>query len=353
MGHANFFLAFLATLMIPAQDIIENPAKSAAANAGRILALQEIWRVSDEGGAFFFKYPNRLRIAPDGTIFLQDDEELLKFSAEGKFLGNLFKKGQGPGEMSPRFSYMIDGRELVIYDSGLRRLWKADAEGRLLSEMPIEKTFRGFMIGMFGDNLVFWRDEDAPVGVKIPGFADVPVMVGLLSKDGKSEVDIQPFYFKRYIVGPRGGLNWGNALKTTSEDGRFVFGFHGRDYLIEVMDLKEKKIVRRFRRAYSRVPETETKEQREWRESEKLPKADYKADIINLIPDGLRIWAETSTEDPEKGRLWDVFDDRGAFVDCFYLGPGRTLLRTAGDMIFVLESNKDETLSLVKYRIID
>jgi len=352
MGLANFFLVFLASLMIPAQDIIENPARPAAANAGRVLKLQKIWRVSDESGAFFFKYPNRLRIAPDGTIFLQDTEELLKFSAEGKFLGNLFRKGQGPGEMSPQASYHVDGPGLIIYDGGLRRIWRADNEGKFLSDIPLDKTSRRFFIGAYRNDLVLFREDAPDPGLKIPGFADIPHMVVLHAIDGKSETDIEPFFFKRYLV-PGRGLNWGNAIKTASEDGRFVFGFHGRDYLIEVMDLKEKKIVRRFRRAYPRVPETETKEQREWRESEKLPKAEYKADIINLIPDGSRIWAGTSTEDPEKGRLWDVFDDRGAFVDSFYLGPGRTLLRITGDTIFVLESNKDETLSLVKYRILD
>jgi len=345
--------ALFAPGIISAQGVIENPAKPTAANAGRILKLQEIWRVTDAAGTFFFKYPNRLRIAPDGSIFLQDDEELLKFSPDGKFLRNLFKKGEGPGEMSTSFSYQIDGRELVIYDNNLRRLWRADQDGKLLSEIPVDKKVQRFLLGVYRNDFIFFR-EDAPIAKSgIPGFVDFPNMIILVSKDGKSETDVQPFFFKRYQVSPgRGGMNWGNSLKAVSEDGRFVSGFHGREYLIEVMDLEQRKIVRRFKRDYPRIPESETKEQREWREGQKLPKDDYKTDLINLVPNGSRIWAVTSTEDPDQGRLCDVFDADGKFVDCFYLGAGRTLLRTVGDAIFVLESNKDETFRLVKYKIL-
>jgi len=341
---------FFVSGILSAQDIIENPAKPTAANAGRILKLQEIWRVTDEGGAFFFKYPTRLRVAPGGSIFLQDNEELLKFSADGTFVRNLFRKGEGPGEMSPQVSYQIDGREIIIYDGGLRRLWRADEDGKFLGGIPLSKQIRRFFIGAYRNDLVFYREDTPSSGAGIPGFADIPHMIVLLSKDGKSEIDIRPFFAKRYLV-PGGGLIWGNAIKTVSEDGRFVFGFHGRDYLIEVLDLEQKKIVRRFRRDYPRILNPETKEEREWRESQKLPKDDYKTDIINLLPNGPQIWAATSTEDPEKGRLWDVFDAEGRYVDCFYLGASRTLLRTAGDAIFVLESNKDETYRLVKYKI--
>ncbi len=321
MSHGKFgikpgicALVLLAVVLEPealsAQDIIENPAKPIASNAGRVLKLQELWRVTDEAGAFYFKSPGRLRIAPDGSLFLQDIEELLKFSADGKFVGNLYKKGQGPGEMSTQFNYQIDGRELIIYDGGQRRLWRADGDGKFLAEIPMSKQVRLFFIGAYGNSLIFYREDAFSATGEIAGFADIPHMVVLLSKEGHSETDIQPFFAKRYLV-PGGGLNWGNAIKTTSEDGRFVFGFHGRDYLIEVLDLEQKKIVRRFRREYPRIPNPETKEERAWREGHKLPKDDYKTDIINLVPNGSQIWAATSTEDPAKGQALGCLRRRG------------------------------------------
>ena len=343
--------AVLSTGFLFSQEVIDNPGKPSAANAGRVLRLEEIWRVADTGGAFFFKYPRRLRIAPDGSIFIQDEEELLKFTAEGAFVRNLFRKGEAPGEMSASFSYQLDGSDLLIYDGGLRRLWRADLDGKRLADIPINRKINRGFLGAGGDGLIFYR-EDPPAGsVGIPGFADFPHMIVLLSRDGAKETDIAPFFFRRYRVSPGGGLNWGNALKTVSEDGRFIYGFHGREYLVEVLDLAQKKIIRRFKRAYPRIPERETPEERQWRESMKLPKDDSKSDIDNLVPDGSRLWVSTSTEDPEKGKLWDVFDAEGRYIDCFYLGADRTLMKVSEDVVFVLEHNPDDTLRLVKYRI--
>ena len=344
------FLALVFVSSLSAQDVIENPRKPAAADAGRLLKLQEIWKIADDGGAFYFKYPGRLRTASDGTIFLWDDRELLKFTADGTFVRNLFKEGAGPGEMSPGFSYLIDGPEILIYDGELIRLWRMDLDGRFLGDVPLADRTRNRFLGAWKNSLVFFHDGAPDASGGIPGFADIPQIMVFLSKKGKKETEIPSFFFRRYLV-PGGGLNWGNSIKTQSEDGRFVFGFHGREYLIEVLDLEQKKIVRRFKRDYSRVPAPETPDERAWRENQNLPRDEYKSDITGLMPNGTRLWVRTSTEDPVKGTLWDVFDAEGKYVDCFYLGAGRTLLRAVGDLLFVLEQNEDETYRLVKYRI--
>src|SRR4030065_204003 len=86
------YLALMAILaagsVLIAQEVVENPAKPKAANAGRILQLTEVWKITDDGGEFYFKYPRNLQIAEDGSIFVADAEQLLKFSPEGKFLKN-------------------------------------------------------------------------------------------------------------------------------------------------------------------------------------------------------------------------------------------------------------------------
>jgi len=83
----------LAVTAIAFGQVVENPAKPKAVNAGRILKLTEVWKITDDGGEFFFKYPNNLQIAEDGSILVIDADEFLKFSPEGKFLKNIFKKG--------------------------------------------------------------------------------------------------------------------------------------------------------------------------------------------------------------------------------------------------------------------
>jgi hypothetical protein len=95
-SRAGLLALVLAEAAIGFGQVIENPAKPSAKDAGRVLQLTEVWRISDESGEFYFKYPRELKIADDGTIFLADAEQFLKFSADGKFLGNLYRKGQGP-----------------------------------------------------------------------------------------------------------------------------------------------------------------------------------------------------------------------------------------------------------------
>ena len=81
-------------------EVIENSAKPKAANAGRVIAPEEVLAISDEGTSdYYFKWPHALAAGPDGGLLLTDVDQVLWFGGDGRFLGNLFKKGQGPGEM--------------------------------------------------------------------------------------------------------------------------------------------------------------------------------------------------------------------------------------------------------------
>ncbi len=81
-------------------QVIENPARPKSANAGRVITPQQVLVISDEGTSdFYFKWPRQLRTAPDGSLFLTDEDQMLEFDSNGRFVRNLFKKGQGPGEM--------------------------------------------------------------------------------------------------------------------------------------------------------------------------------------------------------------------------------------------------------------
>ena len=118
-GRTAAGLAIMAVLglgsLIGAQNIIENPAKPLAKDGGRVLKLTEVWRITDDAGEFFFKYPQDLRIADDGSIFLREVGQFLRFSADGKFLKDIFRKGQGPGEMSDSaFQYYLHGQDLSL-----------------------------------------------------------------------------------------------------------------------------------------------------------------------------------------------------------------------------------------------
>src|SRR4030067_2650624 len=90
----SFFLAAIGA----AQQVIENPEKPTGINAGRVVSLKEVARIADEKGKFFFVQPFAVFTGHDGSVYVQEFKQLLKFDAQGRFVKNLLQKGEGPGE---------------------------------------------------------------------------------------------------------------------------------------------------------------------------------------------------------------------------------------------------------------
>ena len=98
------------------------------------------------------------------------------------------------------------------------------------------------------------------------------------------------------------------------------------------------------------MPHDERRWEADFRKKNGSPKIEYETDIWGLYPAAHKIWVATSTVDKDKGRLIDVFDQDGRFVDSFYLGADRSLMAVSDDFILCQETNEDETVSIVKYR---
>jgi len=94
--------------------VVYNPEEPLSENAGRVLQLTEEMRITDTQGDFYFKSPDNIKTAPDGSIFVLDEEQFLKFDKKGKFIKNLFKKGQGPGEFERIGNYLFSDNEIVV-----------------------------------------------------------------------------------------------------------------------------------------------------------------------------------------------------------------------------------------------
>lgn len=349
LSAAVISLVLLPSFIFP-QKTVENPEKPPATNAGRILRLREIWRITDESGEFYFRYPYRLNVAADGSLFLADRDELLKFSADGKFLKNLFKKGQGPGEIGNSFNYLFAGDELYVKDYSQRRIFRMDLDGGYLGQLDAAIS-RNALLGVRRDGYVFIESVWPPNAEQTGKLLPVTDTVKLVSKDGKSVRDLHVFKTRWFMAG-QSAAQWDLNFEALSNDGKLLFGSHSREYLVEVVDLERTETAVGFRRAYPRVKHVEEKWEGNFRRLG-LPDIEYESDILELHVNRDRLWIKTSTADNAKGNLYDVFDFSGRFLDQFYLGPGRTLLKALGDEIYVTEKNPDESLVLVKYRIIE
>jgi hypothetical protein len=347
---AGVLLALLAVTAIAFGQVIENPAKPLAKNAGRILQLTEEWKIADNGGEFFFKYPNNLQIAEDGSIFVADADQLLKFSQEGKFQKNIYKKGQGPGEIGDDFTYYIHGRDLFIQDMNSQRLWRADFDGIFQEQFNLKnKDYSGFL-GVLPDGFLFLKSVWPPPSERTGKLMEIIHTVALVARDGSERRDVATFKPRRFLP-PQGAMAWDSSIIVPSPDAKLLYAFNSRDYLIEVVDLATGAVVKRFKRIYPKVPYVERGWEPEFRNKYGAPKIEYEIDVNNLYPVGQHLWVETSTDDRTKGRLIDDFDEDGHFLDSFFLGAGRTLMAVREDAVFCREKNEDETITIVKYKI--
>jgi hypothetical protein len=331
-------------------QIIENPAKPIAKNAGRILDLSEVWRITDEGGEFYFRRPYNLQIAADGSFLIADNQEFLRFSSDGKFIKNLFKAGQGPGEISSGFAYSIQDRELFIQDLATRRLWRADFDGTFQDDIKLKDRNLGVFLGVAPAGFLMLKTVWPPRTEWTGKMVEVPYIVELFHKDGSKSGDIATFKTNSFFSLNR-ATNWDSTITVLSADKRFLFAHYGREYLVEVVDVSAGKIIRAFRRAYPRVPHVEPSWEAESRKKNGFPKIEHETDILGLHSANGHIWIETSAEDKQKGRLIDVFDRDGQFIDSFYLGAGRSLMAVREAFVLCLEKNEDETITIVKYLI--
>ena len=69
---SRIFLFFLIISFLPGQTIIDHPDRPENPRAGRVVTLEEVSRITDEGGKFYFHRPHKIHIAPNGVIIVED-----------------------------------------------------------------------------------------------------------------------------------------------------------------------------------------------------------------------------------------------------------------------------------------
>lgn len=338
------------TVFLSSQEIIQNPKKSLSPNAGRILEVEEILRITDEDGEFFFKWPSNLQIADDGSIFLADEYQFLKFTSDGKYLKNIFKKGQGPGEIqSSFFHYHLLHDNIFIYDPMNRKIIFMDQEGKMIEEYRLTERYVQF-IGLWKDNFIltkyYYPDMEERTGKVI----SIPGKILYISKEGDVINECSGIPWKMFLH-PNIGVRIPLLATRISEDGKACFISDPDEYMVSVLDLEKLEFIRKFTRDYPRVkrPKRKTPSQ----SSIKIPERKFENDIVYLYNFKGTLWVETSTDDEKKGTLYDVFSREGQYIDSFWLDVGGSMITTHGDYLFVQERDEDGHMSIVKYRVLE
>jgi len=355
-------LAFL-TATAASQDVIENPAKPTSGNSGRIITLKEEMRINDTGESFFFKSPRTIRVSHKGDIFIQDgQEQVLQFDPQGRFIRNVYKKGQGPGELSHLLDIWVS-RDRLFLAGYPPKILVYDYDGNVNKEIPLRDTpsLDEFIMADAGSILINQRGR--PDLSKGTGLWDIPQVFIEINPDGEASKKIGSFPIRGYIqVFPSGATSqttW-NQLQTVPLDEKIIVLNSTPEYLVETFDREKGTVIRRFNRPYSRVKRTGGGGVSGPGEGGPPPPEFY-PDIIALhVADG-KIWVQTSTYIADKGILFDVFSPEGRYLDSFFIqvikknpagNPALKRLTIADDFVYFTDKTEDELLVVKKCRLV-
>lgn len=104
--------------------------------------------------------------------------------------------------------------------------------------------------------------------------------------------------------------------------------------------VNHKRVERIWRREGLKVPHEEGRREADSRKKNGYPKIEYETDVWGLYPVGKKIWVATSAVDKAKGRLIDVFDRDGRFIDTFFLGSRGSLMAVGEGFIICQETKR-------------
>lgn len=369
MAIKRFGLLVLLVLIAPVilvGQIIENPGKPLAKNAGRQIKITEVLRIVDQGGDFYFKSPYRLKAAPDGSIFVVDDKQFLEFNKDGKFLANLQKIGEGPGEYSDVYDFQVNDNRLLINTAVPHKILICDLSGGLIKEMRLNAALGPKrVLGIFKDKFYYIHYSidfnKIKSGIKVFNQNLYVSTFDDKITDLKMNLTLRRYVEKIAIKG--GGINIRmrnlDHFCFVLENEHSLYTSHTSRYLVKQVDLAAGKVIRQFTRKYQPIPYIPEEPERN-RRSLKGFKKKYFSDITGISLYKGSIWVFTSTLDKQKGILVDLFNGEGKYLDNFYVPlPGikrpdsleGTRYTIVGDCLYIVEPDEEDTPTIVKYRI--
>jgi hypothetical protein len=353
---------------IQAQKIIENPVTPISTEAGRVVLLEEVMRIKDDGKNIIFKLPKKMSLCEDGSILfldLLDSSNLYKFSKDGKFIFKILKGGQGPRECQWANNYLIQGDRIRVQAWNPPKVIDYNLNGLYIEEAKTRNT-HGLWFLISIDGTIYGIRDEIPESNAISreGLIETPYRLYKISNDFQKWKKLHDFPVQHYITKGR----WiRRGMVAAAVHGHFLLMLHTAEYKIVKFDLQQGQVNRIFKRQYKRqkIGGEESEEDIGDRELKGLrpQPSKYYFDIFEIHIFRDAIWVLTSTPKLNSSkRLVDVFDLEGNYIDCFYLQfPENDMNHFYGDLLlsndgylFAIEQNHvDGLVSIGKYIIND
>jgi len=181
-----FLLLFITAFPISAQEIIDNGKTPQNKEAGRVLNLSEALRIAGDSDDYFYSGVVDLQIDARGNIYISDSwgsfekSHLLKFSPDGGFLKDLYRQGEGPGEIQSSYDFALSDKKVYVYASTKGKIIVMEEDGTFIREFKIESDRFNDFFGIFEDWLVFLR-RDYPFERKTSRLYDIKNVIVFIS----------------------------------------------------------------------------------------------------------------------------------------------------------------------------
>ncbi len=343
--------------------------KPSRLNAGRTAKITKVFRITDEQGGFFLKMPWGINVSKSGFIYVVDSVQLLKFDKNGKFIQNLIKKGQGPGELTNISNFLLLANdEIIIHNGSPSKIVKIDKSGKLLLEKRLDSNKHLTLLQRKAGQLYFLREEFASTKGKFK-LVDMEAILFSASEKNYTIKKELSFPMKVFAFKSGGRYMYVRILPflSSSDDGNNLYISHSAKYGIKKLDLSSSSVLLDFNRTYERVEPTDETRKFMPHGSFKIdgkriesPYFKYMNDIQSIHFSNGKLWVFTSTVDKTRGVKVDIFDSDGRYFDCFYLkflNPDshyrleQVCVKVLNDNVYFIEKDEDEDWGITKYAI--
>jgi hypothetical protein len=366
--HPAFILLAIA-LPSSAQTRIDNPARALAKNAGRIIKLEEVLRIRDDGQTSIFKVPHGFSRGDNGSVYFLDEADgprLYHYGPEGRLISRFLKKGQGPGEIQHASGFVVAADRIRILAWAPPKIMDLSLDGRYLGESRVGEDCQGlWFLGMAEGKIYGIRDEmfSSSAFRSSSGFttSTVPNCVYEISPDFRTWKKL--YEFPVHMMVRRGSGFRLDPIDAVIQ-GLSLYILHTAEYRVTELDLRSGGLRHVITRKYDRVkgsseksadPDPETK-------GIEFPDDPFVWDINRILGAAGKLWVFTSVMKPDgNDQEVDLFDGAGRFVDSVILRfpttgqkhLARWTLLTNDGFFFIPEQEEEGLISIGKYRIRD
>lgn len=224
---------------------------------------------------------------------MADQDQLLLFSPQGKFIHNFFKKGQGPGELTDMSGFIPERDRVLVFNRYPHKMITFDRGGNILEETAISQML-GYanLLGSWRGRFYYLREYFQSTGGKA-AFLDIPVrLLSVALGEVEARMD-GPWFPKRYFVRDTSWIKNVHFVQIARADESTFFISYNGNYDIHRLNLVRMEISPFISQKYRKVkirPEWKTSKDKFRAPSKTLDGSEVKVFEHEVIDDVLKIW---------------------------------------------------------------